>query len=81
MKQMKAALLNCANGFSSPDHFVEGSPLTSLSATPPAVSTATPSDQPQSDAIGTATHQLAQPDNHGNNLQKNAEGSKVCLDG
>lgn len=73
MKQMKAALLNCANGFSTSDPFIEGSPLTSLSATPPAVSTATPS-QPQPDAIGTA--QLAQSDYYGNNLQKNAESSK-----
>jgi hypothetical protein len=79
MKQMKAALLNCANGFSTSDHFIEGSPLSSLSAMPPAVSTATPS-QPQPDAVGIPDHQLAQPENHGNNLQKDAEGSKVCLE-
>ena len=78
MKQMKAALLNRANGFSTSDPFIEGSPLSSLSATPPAVSTATlPQSQP--DAIGIAPHQLAQPGNHGKKLQKDADDSKVCL--
>jgi len=78
INQMKAALIDPSNGFSISDvvpPVIEGSPLTSMSglATPP-LSRTPPQWQLGSVA---AADPLAQPDNHGNDMQR--EGSKVRL--
>jgi hypothetical protein len=80
-RQMKAALIDPMNGFSNLDSqplALDGSPLTSLPATP-RVSTTPPRCQP--DAVGPvgATDQLAKPDDCGNDFQSDPEGLKVCL--
>lgn len=78
IKAMKAALLNCANGFSDSDVLpltTEGSPLTPLSATS---SASTPPPPPQSDVVD-ASSRLGPPDNHGIDMQRDPESTKVCL--